>query len=234
MVVKQRVKLLPVAFKDEESKDNSYFRVRYNGEIIRAKRDTDTYIYTLEMIGLQRILDECSDLRVEGYDYPPVVTEEPIGTHWQTIAGLHVPTGKRGDFKPKMLRLIAEHLKLDLEVEDQKKGVYEQYPIRVTIPGNEPIERTGCGIVNDVVRFIGPRKVFESGIEYLGYPLVFQHGAKRPKRINCDYGIERDENNKPVLMIQTPGGSDTHMVILQKLKNTFVELKNMVIEALEP
>ena len=220
--------LLPTAFV-EKSNEKSTFRVFYNGDIIRGKRDTDTYVKTLETIGLQRISEECSDIRIDGYDYPPVMTEDPQNTHWQNIDGYRIPTGKRGEGKLEMINLIAEKLHLDLSIDNQYKGRNEQYLIRVILPGSEPIEGRSMDVYNRVIEQIGPRKIYEKEIKYLDFPLIFQAGTKHPERIDCTYGIERDANNKPVLIMQTPGGSDTHICILEKIKRE-MNITDMVIE----
>lgn len=224
------MKLLPRPF--PEKNDRSTFRVFYNGDIIRAKRDTDTYVKALEIIGLKRICEECSDLRVEGYDYPPVMTEDPSDTHWQTIGEYRIPTGKRGEGKLKMLQLIAEKLHLDLTIDSNYNGKNEQYPIRVILPGNDPIEGSSMHVYNEVVKKIGPRTIMEKGIKYLDYPLIFPVGASHPKHIDCNYGIERDENDKPILKLQTPGGSDAHVKILEKIKRE-MNLTDMSVERVE-
>lgn len=113
-----------------------------------------------------------------------------------------------------------------------KKEKKDQYEIRVTLPGAEPFEGKGWKVVNDVVRHIGPRQIMEKNIMYNDFPLVFPAGTKRPERINCTYGIERDEKNKPVLLIQTPGGSEARREILQNIKEGFA-LEEMVIERLD-
>lgn len=103
---------------DEETGDGE-LSVVLNGSKIQGKGSTNVYVNTLVEIGLERIYNECSDIRLVDYPYPPVMKEQGMETHYRVIDGYSVMTGIRGDRKEKMLKLIGERLNLNIEIKDE-------------------------------------------------------------------------------------------------------------------
>ena len=101
-----------IAADDTDGDDKVGMSVLYNGETIREKNDLETYVKTLEKIGVERI----SPLNITCHGQMVVGVEPPGKYAWRTVNGFKVLTFKLHRHMERILNDIAAGLHIDIKV----------------------------------------------------------------------------------------------------------------------